>query len=225
MHADGQYLVDQLDGAEAKLSNELFDGLKDTHVDIFSRDWDDGEGISVKPELRTPTVVELIELARPGARIDPNHFVVMLESMQCAATRRTEGVLVKQTPSPLRPRRHAHCLLPRARVDRGPEKALEQLDDRPRTALVDALIARAAKGNSGWKPSSPGNEIVREVETFTAAVRRIGYAAPEQIDDYLRQGMKAFLGGDYATARAIYQALLPPIAEAEIDLGQHDLRR
>ena len=75
----------------------------------------------------------------------------------------------------------------------------------------------------GWKPSSPGNEIVREVETFTAAVRRIGYAAPEQIDDYLRQGMKAFLGGDYATARAIYQALLPPIAEADIDLGQHEL--
>ena len=103
------------------------------------------------------------------------------------------------------------------------QEALEQLDDKPRTALVDALIARATKGNSGWKPSSPGNEIVREVETFTAAVRRIGYAAPEQIDDYLRQGMKAFLGGDYATARAIYQALLPPIAEADIDLGQHEL--
>jgi tetratricopeptide (TPR) repeat protein len=103
------------------------------------------------------------------------------------------------------------------------QEALEQLDDRPRTALVDALIARAAKGNSGWKPSSPGNETVREVEAFTAAVRRTGYAAPEQIDDYLRQGMKAFLGGDYATARAIYQTLLPPLAEGEIDLGQHEL--
>ena len=103
------------------------------------------------------------------------------------------------------------------------QEALEQLDDRLRTALVDALISRAAKGSSGWKPSSPGNEIVREVETFSAAVRRIGYAAPEQIDDYLRQGMKAFLGGDYATARAIYHALLPPIAEADIDLGQHEL--
>ena len=82
---------------------------------------------------------------------------------------------------------------------------------------MDALIARAAKGNSGWKPSSPGTSV--RDETFTAAVRRIGYAALEQIDDYLRQGMKAFLGGDYATARAIYQALLPPIAKAEIDLG------
>ncbi len=84
------------DGTEAKLSNELFDGLKDTHVDIFSMDWDDGNGISVKPELRTPTVAELIELARPAARTDPNHFVVMLEGMQCAATRRTEGVLVNK---------------------------------------------------------------------------------------------------------------------------------
>ena len=84
------------DGTEAKFSNELFSGLKDTHVDIFSRDWDDGDGTSPKPQLRTPTVAELIELARPGARIDPNHFVVMLEGMQCAATRRTEGVLVNK---------------------------------------------------------------------------------------------------------------------------------
>ena len=103
------------------------------------------------------------------------------------------------------------------------QEALEQLDDRPRTALVDALIARAAKGNSGWKPSLPASEIIREVETFTAAVRRIGSAAPEQIDDYLRQGMKAFLGGDYAAAQAIYQALLPPLAEGEIYLGQDEL--
>ena len=101
--------------------------------------------------------------------------------------------------------------------------ALEQLDDKPRTALVDALISRAAKGSSGWKPTGPAREIIQEVETFTDAVRRIGYAEPHQVDDYLRQGTKAFLRGDYAAARAIYQALLLPIAEAEIDLGQDEL--
>ena len=74
------------------------------------------------------------------------------------------------------------------------------------------MIARAAKGNSGWKPSLPGGEIVREVERFTAGARRIGSAEPEQSDDYLRQGIKAFLGGDYTTARAIYETLLPALA-------------
>ena len=103
------------------------------------------------------------------------------------------------------------------------QEALERLDDKPRTALVDALITRAAKGSAGWRPSSPGGEIVREVETFTAAVRRIGSATPEQIDDYLRQAMKGFLGGDYVTARAIYEALLPPLAEGDIYLGQDEL--
>ncbi len=102
-------------------------------------------------------------------------------------------------------------------------EAVERLDDEPQTALVDAIISRAAKGTSGWKPTGPAREIIHEAETFTDAVRRIGYAEPHQVDDYLRQGTKAFLGSDYATARAIFEALLLPIAEAEIDLGQHEL--
>jgi hypothetical protein len=35
--------------------------------------------------------------------------------------------------------------------------------------------------------------------------------------------MKAFLAGDHASARAVFDAILPPIATVDIDLGQHEL--
>ena len=84
------------DGNEAKLSDELFDGLKDTRIDIYSMDGDGDDEASATPKLGTKTVAHLLELARPGARMDPNHFVVMLEGMQSAATRRTEGVVANK---------------------------------------------------------------------------------------------------------------------------------
>jgi hypothetical protein len=35
--------------------------------------------------------------------------------------------------------------------------------------------------------------------------------------------MKAFLAGGHGSARAVFEAILPPIASADIDLGQHEL--
>jgi hypothetical protein len=101
--------------------------------------------------------------------------------------------------------------------------ALEQLDDEPRGELVDRLIARASKGSSRWRPSGPSREIIDEVTRFAKAARLIGQANPEEVDAYLRQGTKAFLAGDHATARGVFEALLPPVADCEIDLGQHEL--
>jgi len=101
--------------------------------------------------------------------------------------------------------------------------ALERLDNEPRGHLVDSLVTRAAKGNSRWRPSSPSRHIVNEVERFAEAARRVGYAEPHEVQDYLRQGTKAFLAGEHATARAVFEALLLPIADAEVDLGQHEL--
>ena len=100
---------------------------------------------------------------------------------------------------------------------------LESLDDEPRSALLDALIARAAKGSSGWKPSGPSGRVVEEVRRFAQAARRVGYADPTEVDAYLRQGTKAFLAGAHATARGVFEALLPAIAGVEIDLGQHEM--
>jgi hypothetical protein len=101
--------------------------------------------------------------------------------------------------------------------------ALEHLDDGPRRELEDALLLRAAKGSSGWTPSAPSQRIAAEVGRFAEAACRIGYADPREVDDCLRQGTKAFLAGDHATACAIFEALLPSLGGGEIDLGYHEM--
>ena len=58
---------------------------------------------------------------------------------------------------------------------------------------------------------------------FANAARRIGQAEPMEVDEYLRRGITASLAGDHAIARRVFEALLLPIAEAEIDLGQHEM--
>jgi len=102
-------------------------------------------------------------------------------------------------------------------------EALERLDREPRGELLDSLIARASKGSSGWKPSGPFRGVVGEVKRFVEAARRIGYAEPHDVDDYLRKGTNAFLAGEHATTREVFEALLPAIAYGDVDLGYHEL--
>jgi len=52
---------------------------------------------------------------------------------------------------------------------------------------------------------------------------RAGSADPEDVDRFLRQGTRAYLAGDYVTARGVFETLLPPIGDATIDLGQHEM--
>jgi len=100
---------------------------------------------------------------------------------------------------------------------------LEGLDVAARTEIVDSLMARAAKGHAGWRPKRPSQRIVDDARSFAEAARRVGYADPADLTEHLRLGTKAFLAGDHASARAVFEALLPPIAVADIDVGQHEL--
>ena len=100
---------------------------------------------------------------------------------------------------------------------------LDELDPDARTAIVDALIARAVKGRAGWKPSRPAQRIVDDAKSFAEAARVVGYADPADVSEHLRLGGKALLAGDHATARGVFEALLLPIAMADIDLGEHEL--
>ena len=43
------------------------------------------------------------------------------------------------------------------------------------------------------------------------------------MSEHLRLASKAFLAGDHASARSVFEALLLPIATVDIDLGQHEL--
>jgi hypothetical protein len=98
----------------------------------------------------------------------------------------------------------------------------DTLDDEPRAALVGALAEHAAR-HRGYRPATPGAEAVRAAQRFAAAAREVGFAEPGDVDDHLRAGSAAFLARDYAAARAIFEAILPPIAAAEVDLGQQEL--
>lgn len=100
---------------------------------------------------------------------------------------------------------------------------LKGLDEELRASLEDELIARAAKGSVGWKPSGPTARAVAEVASFAQAARSVGFADPAEVDARLRQGTMAFLAGDHAAARAVFEALLLPVADGEMDLGQHEM--
>ncbi|WP_147444641.1 hypothetical protein [Corallococcus sp. CA053C] len=64
---------------------------------------------------------------------------------------------------------------------------------------------------------------VDDVERFAAAAQRAGWADPSEVDDCLRQGITASLAGDHASACAIFRALLIPMSDGDIDLGQDEM--
>jgi hypothetical protein len=100
---------------------------------------------------------------------------------------------------------------------------LDGLDESVMTSVVDTLIARGTKTTSGWRPKRPSQRIVEEARSFAEAARHVGHADPYDVTEHLRRGTKAFLAGDHASARAVFEAILPPIACVDIDLGQHEL--
>jgi hypothetical protein len=100
---------------------------------------------------------------------------------------------------------------------------LGELDDRTHGRVVTSLVSRAARGNSGWAPEAPSTTDVDEAVDFAKAAERVGHADPSDIDEHLRRGNAAFLRKDYASAHRIFRALLPPMADGEIDLGQHEM--
>ena len=100
---------------------------------------------------------------------------------------------------------------------------LDELEDEQRARVVDSLMVRAVKGHAGWKPNRPSSGIVNDARSFAGAARRVRYADPGDVSEHLRLASKAFLAGDHASARAVFEALLLPIATVDIDLGQHEL--
>ena len=100
---------------------------------------------------------------------------------------------------------------------------LDGLDADAKAYVIETLIVRATKTTSGWRPSRPSQRIVDEAKSFAEAARRTGSADPDDVSEHLRRATKAFHAGDHASARAVFEAILPPIAAVDIDLGQHEL--
>lgn len=98
-----------------------------------------------------------------------------------------------------------------------------------RTANGRRTRSEVRDGETTWwsrkqmVPAGPSDETVADMVSFAEAATRIGCADPARVDDYLRQGSNAFLGEDYRAAFQIFRALLIPIGNVDIDLGQHEM--
>ena len=102
-------------------------------------------------------------------------------------------------------------------------ESFERLDEGRRADLEDLLLHHAARSASGWKPAAPPVAFVEEAGSFAAAACRVGQAEPWEVDDYLRQAIKASLAGDHGSARAVFEAVLVPISNGDIFLGQDEM--
>ena len=96
-------------------------------------------------------------------------------------------------------------------------------DGRLHDWLLDRLVERAARSGAAWMPEGPNSEAITAIVDFARAAERIGYAEPREVDEYLREGISAFLSRDYTAAHAVFRALLVPIGDGEIYLGQDEL--
>ena len=93
---------------------------------------------------------------------------------------------------------------------------LDELDEDVGASVVDTLIGRATKASSGWRPARPSQRMEEEAQSFADAARHIGHADPDDVTEHLRRATKAFLAGDHTSARAVFEAILPPIASVDI---------
>jgi hypothetical protein len=96
------------------------------------------------------------------------------------------------------------------------------VDRRMRARVESTLVLRAAHTRADWAPASLTAEALRKILAAIEAARDRGDARPEEVDAYLQRASEAFCARDYTAALAVYRALLPALADVEIDLGQDE---
>ena len=101
-------------------------------------------------------------------------------------------------------------------------QALPRLEHRLRARIVDDVVERAARSGSKWRPKGPGSRGIAAIVRFAEKAKRDGHADASVVNGHLREGVNAFLERDYAAAVEIFRALLLPVTEGEIDLGQDE---
>src|SRR5258708_387047 len=73
------------------------------------------------------------------------------------------------------------------------------------------------------RPSTRGDDCSGTAVVRPYRLRRPARRSTNHNSDYLRLGTRAFLAGDHASARAVFEALLLPVAQGDISLGQHEM--
>lgn len=100
---------------------------------------------------------------------------------------------------------------------------LPQLDEKSRSGLISSMLQRAVRGATGWEPAALSGDDVAETLAFAKVAELVRRADPTEVDEHLRRASCAFLRKDYSVAQRMFGALLRPIGEGRIDLGQHEM--
>jgi hypothetical protein len=58
---------------------------------------------------------------------------------------------------------------------------------------------------------------------FAGGARKLPHWDSDEVGKYLRPGTRAFVADDHVSDRAVFAALLLPIARGDISLGQHEM--
>src|SRR6266700_231413 len=89
-------------------------------------------------------------------------------------------------------------------------ETLAVLDGGRRGQMEETLFKRAARGAARWRPRPAPSGLIQDLERFVATACRLGSADPNQVAEYLREGVKASLAADHQAAKAIFRTLLMP---------------
>jgi hypothetical protein len=100
---------------------------------------------------------------------------------------------------------------------------LRGLDLEARRAFAETLIGFAAR-HGGWRPARAADALLLEdIRSFVRLAARGIEVSPDAIDVLFDRANKVFFAGEMELARDAYEALLRPLADAEIYLGQHEM--
>src|SRR5579862_2404339 len=91
---------------------------------------------------------------------------------------------------------------------------------------IRCLTRRSTNRNTGSLVASASRSsacVVDEVGVFANTVRRGAHTDPDEVAEHRRQDTPAFRAGDHASARAVFEAVLLPIAQGDINFGQHEI--
>ena len=100
---------------------------------------------------------------------------------------------------------------------------LLQLDRKGFSRFSDMLLTRASQAAGGWRAAKPARKDMVRVMNVIEVALKTGYTEPDQINDCLYLANQAYLAREYQNARVIFAALLPPLFDGEIDVGQYEL--
>ncbi len=100
---------------------------------------------------------------------------------------------------------------------------LDWLPDLRRKRIEQEIIEQAARVDASFVSQEALPDVLQRAQNLLEEGLEEGWANPEEVDEILLEGRRAFLRRDYALASGIFGLLLEPLAECEICLGQHEM--